>query len=463
MDMNSRDLITAREVSIKLGIHVQTAYNWAKSGRIPSINVCGRRRFSLKKIEEIIKQGETQVINPETLIPKARISLEECDKLFLKGGRSALRNKSRRWNYGFGSIYVIRTKRGIDRWYREYRENGNRIREVVPQAQSRGEAFLALQAKVAGIFNGVYRPGQTTGKLEFGAFADRYMNEYAKSSKTSWRTDEYKLRPIRDYFKGINASDITEAMVREFRGTRLQAGRSESTTNRYLALLRKMFNWAIANGLLASNPVKGIKMFSEIDRVRDRVLRQGEEERLFVELVPRLRLFILTLLHTGLRYREGLNLTWENVDLIRKRIKVERTKSKRARIIPINSLLLKTLEGLSSGSSGPKVFPFKSARTGFENACKRAGLADFTFHDLRRTFGTRLLEHGVDIVTISKLYGHSSVLVTQRYLHPSEELSIEAVEFLASSPLKQPETSPCLARARHTAKKPQPSPSVNLN
>lgn len=132
-------------------------------------------------------------------------------------------------------------------------------------------------------------------------------------------------------------------------------------------------------------------------------------------------------------------------------------------IIPINSLLLKTLEGLRALSKGPKVFPFKSARTGFENACKRADLTDFTFHDLRRTFGTRLLEHGVDIVTISKLYGHSSVLVTQRYLHPSEELSIEAVEFLASGPMKQPETSPSLAHGWHTAKKPQLPPSVNLN
>lgn len=37
----------------------------------------------------------------------------------------------------------------------------------------------------------------------------------------------------------------------------------------------------------------------------------------------------------------------------------------------------------------------------------------------------------MDIVTISKLYGHSSVLITQRYLHPRDKLSVEAVELLA--------------------------------
>lgn len=65
---------------------------------------------------------------------------------------------------------------------------------------------------------------------------------------------------------------------------------------------------------------------------------------------------------------------------------------------------------------------------------RRAGLEDLTFHDLRRTFGTRLLEAGVDIVTISKLFGHSSVLVTQRYLHPKDALCEEAVEYLVKKP-----------------------------
>jgi integrase len=92
---------------------------------------------------------------------------------------------------------------------------------------------------------------------------------------------------------------------------------------------------------------------------------------------------------------------------------------------------LKELELLRvENAESDLVFPFKSVRTAFENARKKAGLENLTFHDLRRTFGTRLLEMGVDIVTIQKLYGHSSVLVTQRYLHPQDSIKKEAVELL---------------------------------
>lgn len=48
--------------------------------------------------------------------------------------------------------------------------------------------------------------------------------------------------------------------------------------------------------------------------------------------------------------------------------------------------------------------------------------ADLTPHSFRHTFGTRLGESGADVFTIMKLMGHSSVTVSQRYVHPSPEL-----------------------------------------
>ena len=228
-------------------------------------------------------------------------------------------------------------------------------------------------------------------------------------------------------------TDVTKSKVLKFRTEMRVDGYSDLTSNRYLALLKTMFNWGAVEQLLAVSPVKEIKKYSEKDTARDRVLSAGEEKKLFAELAPRIRLFVLFLLHTGLRYREALNLPWASIDLVRRRVKVEKTKAKRARFIPINSVLLDLLVKLRDTKKGAEVFPFKSVRTGFKNACERAGIDDLTFHDLRRTFGTRLLERGVDIVTISKLYGHSSVLVTQNYLHPSDELSIEAVEKLAET------------------------------
>jgi len=50
--------------------------------------------------------------------------------------------------------------------------------------------------------------------------------------------------------------------------------------------------------------------------------------------------------------------------------------------------------------------------------------ADFVLHSLRHTFGSRMGESGADAFTIMRLMGHSTVIVSQRYFHPSPE-SIE--------------------------------------
>ena len=187
--------------------------------------------------------------------------------------------------------------------------------------------------------------------------------------------------------------------------------------------------------------------------MRDRVLSEGEEERLFAQAPPYLRLFLAAALHTGLRYREILGLKWKNISFETRLVKVENTKSKKARFIPMNSRLYDTLKVLrAEDGERSGVFGFKDVREGFLNACHRASIEGLTFHDLRRTFGTRLIKRGVDIVTISKLYGHSSVLVTQRYLHPGDTVSREAVELLAEGTRKPVENAENLAPIGHTKK-----------
>jgi site-specific recombinase XerD len=56
-----------------------------------------------------------------------------------------------------------------------------------------------------------------------------------------------------------------------------------------------------------------------------------------------------------------------------------------------------------------------------------------TWHTLRHTFASRLLDRGVDIVTVKDLLGHSTVLVTMRYLHPNLEATVQAVANLAAN------------------------------
>ena len=66
----------------------------------------------------------------------------------------------------------------------------------------------------------------------------------------------------------------------------------------------------------------------------------------------------------------------------------------------------------------------------FSSLAKNAGIEDFHFHDLRHTFATRLAQKGVDIYKISKLLGHASITMTQRYTHHCLESLREGIEVL---------------------------------
>ncbi|MFA9409443.1 MAG: tyrosine-type recombinase/integrase [Candidatus Dadabacteria bacterium] len=89
----------------------------------------------------------------------------------------------------------------------------------------------------------------------------------------------------------------------------------------------------------------------------------------------------------------------------------------------------------SHNSDQERVFTFKgkpigSIRKAFKNSCNRAGIKNLTFHTLRHTFATRLVLSGVDLATVSKLLGHSTIQMTMRYSHPTPEALKNAVSKL---------------------------------
>jgi site-specific recombinase XerD len=63
---------------------------------------------------------------------------------------------------------------------------------------------------------------------------------------------------------------------------------------------------------------------------------------------------------------------------------------------------------------------------------KAAGIEDFRFHDLRHTFGSRLVMSGVDLRTVQELMGHRTIAMTLRYTHLSPDHQQQAVERLVS-------------------------------
>lgn len=100
----------------------------------------------------------------------------------------------------------------------------------------------------------------------------------------------------------------------------------------------------------------------------------------------------------------------------------------------MNEVLTTTLEEVRiSAIQGGPVFcsragtPYRSFRTAFERAVRCAAIPNFTFHDLRHTFASRLVMAGVDLATVKELMGHKDITMTLRYTHLSNDHKHDAV------------------------------------
>lgn len=346
-------------------------------------------------------------------------------------------NKSKTRPYGYGNVYQRKTGRS---WTMDfYDEEGKRIQKTIPQATCREEAILALQLEVGKTFDkahGIEKPREE--KIGFRDFGKVYHTDYMQTVRRNFRPDVYRLQILCSYFKDTDLRAITPLEIERFRASRLKRGNTKSTVNRYLQLLKKMFNLAIEESYLEENVIRKVKLFSEKDNLKERILTEKEEEKLMENCSDTLRAILLVALNTGMRRAEILGLTWSQIDFETRRIKVEKTKSEKVRFIPINDALFKQILNLKSkNGQSPFIFfnpetkqPYQDMKTGFKRACRISGIEGLRFHDLRHTFATRLVANGIDIETVRDLLGHHSIVITQRYTHSSDERKRKAVEIL---------------------------------
>lgn len=129
-----------------------------------------------------------------------------------------------------------------------------------------------------------------------------------------------------------------------------------------------------------------------------------------------------------------------NVNFLARSVFIARSKTGRTRTIPMNDIVFKELMMLKQ-DAGPKDFVFSNARTGvnidsiktgWRNACEKAGLVNLRFHDTRHTFATRLRANGVHEWDIRDLLGHASVRMTSVYTHQTPANLCHAVNTLGT-------------------------------
>jgi len=431
----SKELWTVKDVANYLDFHPNTVYKLLENGELPVIRIGGRIRFKREDIEDWISRHSFKPDILSIAVPNFCAIQNVYDKISHKGGFSEMakaKTKSR-FKLGYGAIYKRKTKDGNARWYLDYRDgSGHRIQRLVPSAITAEDAKLALDREIRMAFDQEYGIAREKAKIPFADFTQIYIENYAKVKKRSWqRSDASYLRAhLLPVFGKTLLSEINKLQIERYiamrQSSKLERRPKEfvkkTTINREVACLRKILNKAVDWGYLIKSPMNGVKLFSERDNLKERILTYEEEERLLAVSPNHLRPILIFALHTGMRRGEIFQLKWLQVDLKAGMIKVEMTKSERTRFINANGIVLEELRKLKKGAPADGyVFvnkktgkPLTDISTAFKTACKRSGIRNLRFHDLRHTFASRLVANGVDLITVKELLGHSTVKTTER-------------------------------------------------
>lgn len=267
-------------------------------------------------------------------------------------------------------------------------------------------------------------PGQivTVGEF-FRAFeAESEFSRKLKPASKQYRRDT--LLSIKRTWPGIEGRDVTSITPLEC--LRWSGGLQYSATrfNAIISALKHILEFAVVSELIHKNPA------AKIERIPVRIkppklpsneqfhkvisyLENSPESRRAVRLVK-------FLAYSGLRIGEAIKLT--PADITPYGIRVSDSKNGEDAFVPILPEMAELIKTLPT--EGP-LFRVKNPRKALQNACRAAGVAPLTNHQLRHLFATRCIECGVDIKTVAEWLRHKDggALALKRYSHVRNEHS----------------------------------------
>ena len=259
---------------------------------------------------------------------------------------------------------------------------------------------------------------------------------------------------------------------------------SRSTISKVYVLLNMCFNYAFTKEHIGENPMMKVKMPKEsslVTKKKEAKWLSSSDVEKFVQEAERVNTrefrikgkvgervygvnayYAILIIYTGLRIGELMALTWEDIDFKNKTLNVNKSRAKGkidgkttlyikdpksesgTRIIPLSDRAIYALQKIKEYSTELKlnsdnnlIVANTSSESNITRTVKsmlfRAGCETEKcgLHALRHTFGSLLLEKGVDLKTISYLLGHSDITVTANiYLHITREKAINSIEVL---------------------------------
>jgi integrase len=378
----------------------------------------------------------------------------------------------------------VKIKKRGSKWYVYVNYHGKRknkcvgTREAAEKVRREIEALLAL-GDTAFLAENNNNQGPT-----FDSYADQWIKDFARIECKTSTADGYEgvLRQPRFGTKRldeIKRNDI-KALINDLVGKEL----SRNTVRDALCVIRGLFNQAIEEELLESNPAARLGRFTRSAKTAETkgVALTTREVQQFLkasqEICPDYYPLLLMAVRTGLRRGELVALQWGDLQLGGNEDHSDRfilvqhnyvrrehtsTKSKKARRVDLSRELRRVLAELrdkrlleayldgKNDISDELVFrspekaildPDNLYHRIFLPVLAKAGIRKIRLHDLRHTFGSLLLQSGASIVYVKEQMGHSSIQVTvDTYGHLIPGANVSFVDRLDEVPAEESETN----------------------
>lgn len=253
------------------------------------------------------------------------------------------------------------------------------------------------------------------------------LKAYSKATIRTYRND---FTIFLQTIKTKNADDFTPQRIKDYLQYCFEELKlSENTLHSRMNALKFYFEKVLHRE----------KFFWEIPRPKKRIIlpKVISEEKIIKGLLSiqniKHKVLLMTAYSAGLRVSEVVSLKVANIDSDRMQIFIEDAKGKKDRIVPLSKVALELLreyykeykpkEWLFEGQVKALPYSARTAQTVFNFYFEKIGIPKYiTFHSLRHSYATHLLESGTDIKFIQELLGHNDIKTTLRYTHVSKKI-----------------------------------------
>lgn len=265
----------------------------------------------------------------------------------------------------------------------------------------------------------------------------KWMQSYIKSyDKKDVRNMQGVTNRFIAYLKKINKPELTfqnlDALLIEGFIEYLEASSEGEGARSYYKRFQKMIRNAYRRNLMKTNVLDFVEKKVKGTAKKKDVLTLEEIQLLKAthsgsKTVKNAFLFSCV---TGLRFCDVKSLKWKHIDINNKMLTLIQSKTEKEVTVPMNDTAIK-LAGKPQQSEDLvfKLPTNNGANKTIKAWIKRAGIDKaISFHNGRHSFGTNLIFNEVDILTTSKLMGHTTTTHTQRYITASEEMKRKATD-----------------------------------